>query len=365
MDHLPEPLLFPRPRRIDRLDPSHRHVLPLAEVPDPTLPAQGFALTVGDERAELRHADDAGLRYGRQTVQQLRDADGTLPTVSLSDHPDFATRGFMLDVSRDRVPTRETLARLVEVLATCRYNQLQLYVEHAFAYRDHAEVWADASPIDAADLTWLDGVCASAGIELVANQNCFGHLGPWLALETYRPRAECPDGYEVAPGLRFPPAVLAPTDDNAELVLALVREQSAALRSSTVNVGCDETFELGLGVSRERVERDGRAAVYLEHLHRIVDPLVAEGILKLLLNLQKIEGVAYLFITHDLATVKAIADSIAVMYKGQVVRYGTKTDVLSPPFDDYTDLLLSSVPEMQQGWLEGVIAHRKMESGGN
>ncbi|MFO1173989.1 MAG: ABC transporter ATP-binding protein [Paracoccaceae bacterium] len=96
-----------------------------------------------------------------------------------------------------------------------------------------------------------------------------------------------------------------------------------------------------------------------------LDPLVAEGILKLLLNLQKIEGVAYLFITHDLATVKAIADSIAVMYKGQVVRYGTKTDVLSPPFDDYTDLLLSSVPEMQQGWLEGVIAHRKMESGGN
>lgn len=277
MDHLPEPLLFPRPRRIDRLDPSHRHVLPLVEAPNPTLPAQGFALTVGDGRAELRHADDAGLRYGRQTVQQLLDADGSLPTVSLSDHPDFATRGFMLDVSRDRVPTRETLARLVEVLAACRYNQLQLYVEHAFAYRDHAEVWADASPIDAADLTWLDGVCASAGIELVANQNCFGHLGPWLALETYRPRAECPDGYEVAPGLRFPPTVLAPTDDNAELVLALVREQSAALRSTTVNVGCDETFELGLGVSRERVERDGRAAVYLEHLHRIVDPLVAEG----------------------------------------------------------------------------------------
>ncbi len=95
-----------------------------------------------------------------------------------------------------------------------------------------------------------------------------------------------------------------------------------------------------------------------------LDPLVAEEILNLLLNLQEIEDVAYLFITHDLATVKAIADSIAVMYQGNLVRYGTKTEVLSPPFDDYTDLLLSSVPEMRLGWLEEVIANRKMESAG-
>ncbi len=96
-----------------------------------------------------------------------------------------------------------------------------------------------------------------------------------------------------------------------------------------------------------------------------LDPLVADGILKLLLNLQAQEKVAYLFITHDLATVRAIADKIAVMFKGQVVRYGQKSDVLAPPFDDYTDLLLSSVPEMRLGWLEEVLAHRKMESAGN
>ena len=96
-----------------------------------------------------------------------------------------------------------------------------------------------------------------------------------------------------------------------------------------------------------------------------LDPLVADGILKLLLDLQAREGVAYLFITHDLATVKAIADRIAVMFKGQVQRYGTKTDVLAPPYDEYTDLLLSSVPEMKLGWLEQVLAHRRMEGAGN
>lgn len=96
-----------------------------------------------------------------------------------------------------------------------------------------------------------------------------------------------------------------------------------------------------------------------------LDPLVADGILKLLLDLQRIEGVTYLFITHDLATVRAIADTIAVMHRGHVVRYGPKSKVLSPPFDDYTDLLLSSVPEMKLGWLEEVIASRRMTSAGH
>ena len=96
-----------------------------------------------------------------------------------------------------------------------------------------------------------------------------------------------------------------------------------------------------------------------------LDPLVADEILKLLLRLQAETQVAYLFITHDLATVRAIADTIAVMFKGELVRYGGKTQVLSPPFDDYTDLLLSSVPEMQLGWLEKVLAGRRMASAGN
>jgi peptide/nickel transport system ATP-binding protein len=96
-----------------------------------------------------------------------------------------------------------------------------------------------------------------------------------------------------------------------------------------------------------------------------LDPLVADGILKLLMKLQAETGVSYLFITHDIATVRAIADSIAVMHRGRVVRFGPKGQVLSPPFDDYTDLLLSSVPEMEIGWLEKVLKTRRMASAGN
>jgi peptide/nickel transport system ATP-binding protein len=96
-----------------------------------------------------------------------------------------------------------------------------------------------------------------------------------------------------------------------------------------------------------------------------LDPLVAAGILKLLMRLQAETQLSYLFITHDIATVRAIADSIAVMYQGRVVRFGPKSQVLSPPFDDYTDLLLKSVPEMRLGWLEEVLATRRMESAGH
>ena len=96
-----------------------------------------------------------------------------------------------------------------------------------------------------------------------------------------------------------------------------------------------------------------------------LDPLVAEGILSLLLRLQQETAVSYMFITHDIAIVRAIADAVAVLHRGRLIRFGPRSMVLSPPFDDYTDLLLKSVPEMQLGWLERVLATRRMASAGN
>jgi peptide/nickel transport system ATP-binding protein len=90
-----------------------------------------------------------------------------------------------------------------------------------------------------------------------------------------------------------------------------------------------------------------------------LDQLVAKGILDLLLNLQKELGVSYLFITHDLATVKSIADEIVVMYQGKVVEQGSKSDILTPPHAPYTELLLASVPEMDPDWLTNLVDKRK------
>jgi len=92
-----------------------------------------------------------------------------------------------------------------------------------------------------------------------------------------------------------------------------------------------------------------------------LDQLVAEGILKLLLNLQRKLQVSYLFITHDLATVKAISDEIVVMLNGRIVEKGSKKEILKPPHHEYTDLLLSSVPKMDPEWLDNLLKTRAGE----
>ena len=121
----------------------------------------------------------------------------------------------------------------------------------------------------------------------------------------------------------------------------------------------------GIGEATARALAAEPEVILCDEPTSALDPLVAADILKLLMRLQKETQLSYLFITHDIATVRAIADSIAVMYQGRVVRFGPKSQVLSPPFDDYTDLLLKSVPEMRLGWLEEVLATRRMGSAGH
>ena len=105
--------------------------------------------------------------------------------------------------------------------------------------------------------------------------------------------------------------------------------------------------------------------VICDEVTSALDQIVAEGILRLLLRLQRELGVSYLYITHDLATVRAIADRVVVMHQGKVVEQGPKHEILSPPHDPYTELLLSSVPQMQVGWLENVLAARRMAAAGH
>jgi len=96
-----------------------------------------------------------------------------------------------------------------------------------------------------------------------------------------------------------------------------------------------------------------------------LDQIVQKGILELLLRLQRELNLTYIFITHDIATVKAISDQIVVMLQGQVVEQGMKSEILSPPYPEYTELLLSSVPEMDPDWLTGLLKARGEGSSAN
>ena len=120
----------------------------------------------------------------------LRTHGAALPLLEIDDYPDFPARGVMLDVSRDKVPTMETVYGLVDWLAGLKINQFQLYTEHTFAYRQHPKVWAEATPFTSEDILALDAYCRERFIELVPNQNSFGHMHRWLKHPKYGHLAE-------------------------------------------------------------------------------------------------------------------------------------------------------------------------------
>ena len=122
---------------------------------------------------------------GAAEAQLFRQFPNGVPCLHIEDWPDFPTRGVMIDISRDKVPTMATLYALVDLLASMKINQLQLYTEHTFAYRNHPEAWAEASPMTGEEILALDAYCRARFIQLVPNQNSFGHMERWLKLPRY------------------------------------------------------------------------------------------------------------------------------------------------------------------------------------
>lgn len=248
----PAPSLLPRPRRM-RFDAG-------AMTDDPgeievalrgSLPPEGYRLTVpsgGPVRVEA--TDEAGAFYARRTLDQLRRRApvGRLPVGEVEDWPDLPVRGVMLDVSRCKVPTLDTLEDLVDRLANWKVNHLELYLEHTFAYPGHDEVWAQADPYDARDVDRLRAYCAARHVELVANQNSLGHMERWLLHEKYAGLGIA-RGVQKGPfGLSMAPSTLDPASPAAfALVAELVATITGALPGTRVHVGLDEPWDLPAG----------------------------------------------------------------------------------------------------------------------
>ncbi|PRY14692.1 family 20 glycosylhydrolase [Kineococcus rhizosphaerae] len=269
---------FPRPKSIASTTGSGPAPdAPVRVVLDPATPAQGFRLQTSPEGITVTHADAAGLRYALATLDQLRaDRDFATTSYDVSDHPDFGVRGFMLDISRDRVPTRRTLARWVEVLELARINSLELYTEHTFAFRGEQAVWQDASPLTPADLQWLDALCASRGIDLVCNQNTLGHMERFLKHPDHAKRAENEDGFTIR-GQHRPPSTVEPSRENAEFVQGLLEDVVPNFRTKRLNIGADEPWELGTGKSAQRAEEVGLGTVYFEYVTQVMQPWLDRG----------------------------------------------------------------------------------------
>ncbi len=257
----------------------------LADVPGAGVGEQRYAMRVagaevpGGAVVRIAAPSVSGARHALSTLRQLRRRfGGRLPGLFIEDAPAFAVRGVMLDISRCRVPTMGRLFEIVELLAGLKVNHLQLYTEHTFAYRGHEQVWAGASAMTPGEIERLDEHCRAFGVELAANQNMFGHMHRWLKHRAYGHLAETHGDWMFDVWPRSGPFSLCPTDPASEVFVAGLLDQIAPVfRSPLINIGCDETYDIAFGRSKEAVRSRGRARVYLEFVDKIAAMCRARG----------------------------------------------------------------------------------------
>ena len=227
----------------------------------PGLSPQAYKINIHPNQILLEGGDEAGLFYALQTFKQIvryAKDQGTLPLLSIGDRPDFKHRGIMLDVSRDKVPTMNTFKNLIDLFASWKINELQLYTEHTFAYQNHPVVWEGFSPLTAGEILELDQFCRERYIDLVPNQESFGHMGKWLGHDQYKYLTEGPkSGGVLSPAV--PGSIVLMSELYAELL--------PNFSSHFFNINCDEAFgALGTGRSKEMVEKKGKGRVYLDFM---------------------------------------------------------------------------------------------------
>ena len=233
---------------------------------------EGYALTISKTGIEISFRETGGLRAATATLRQLlREYGRRLPCLNIRDWPDFPRRGVMLDISRGRVPKLETLLDLAEHLADFKINELQLYTEHTFAYRKYKSVWQSWGALTGDEIRKLDARCRELGIDLVPNQNSFGHLRYFLEHPPLKKLAEISEPYEGASGdfLRRPTTLAPNHPGTLPFLRGLYDELLPNFSSQFFNVGCDETWDLGRGQSKKLCERHGKGRVYLDFLKKI------------------------------------------------------------------------------------------------
>jgi hexosaminidase len=261
-------------------NPDDDIALRLSLSPETVTHPEGYRIRISPDRITIDCHDTAGAWYAAMTLRQIarQCIDMVqMPCLEIDDWPDFRHRGVMLDISRDKIPSMETLFSMVDRLTELKFNQLQLYTEHTFAYRRHPDIWRDASPMTGQQVLELDAYCAERFIELVPNQNSFGHMERWLQHKAYTSLAEIPEQSGNPMNPRHwckqdyrPAGTLCPLDPGSlNLVRGMIQDLLPHFRSNLLNVGCDETFELGEGKSKTAADRKGVGRVYLEFLKEI------------------------------------------------------------------------------------------------
>ena len=227
---------------------------------------EGYVLVSGSRGVVVGGSTSAGVFYGLQTLKQLvrGGSEGAhVPGVHIVDWPAMRWRGVSDDISRGPVPTVDYIKRQIRTMAAFKLNLHSFYMEHAFSSSEHPLIGPAGGSLTPDEIRDIIKFAQSYHVEIVPEQQTFGHLHKALKLEKYNHLAETPYG-----------DVLSPQQEGTyKLIADWYRELNELFPGKFFHIGEDETFELGEGQSREAARTRGVGAVYFEHLNRVRDLL--------------------------------------------------------------------------------------------
>ncbi len=234
---------------------------------------EAYNLEITNNHIEISAGSASGIFYGVQTlIQIIKENGSSLPGVLIEDKPYFKHRGFYHDVTRGKVPKLETLMDIVDKAASYKINEIQLYIEHTFAFKGMSEVWLDKDPLTSEEIILLDKYCKERHIELIPSISTFGHLYEVLRSKSFRDLCEMGnDDNEYSFVDRMAHHTLDVSNDNSiKLVKNMLEEFIPLFTSNKFNICCDETFDLGKKKSLDLANKLGVGRLYINFLNQVI-----------------------------------------------------------------------------------------------
>ena len=231
------------------------------------LAKEEYLLKITAEGAAIESSCDEGLfRAATSLWQLIWRQKGRLQLCEIEDKPHIARRGYMLDISRGRMPKVETIKTMIDFLAALKYNEFQLYMEgDCFKYAAYPKETADFDCLTPEDIRELDQYCRERFIDLVPNQNSFGHMYTWLKKPDFHHLGLFEDENST-------PSTLNPLlDESFEFMCNLYESLLPHFSSQYVNIGLDEAYGLGRYQIEEDCQQKGKDVVFMEWLNKLND----------------------------------------------------------------------------------------------
>ncbi len=235
---------------------------------DKRLHPEGYTLDINEKEIVICYGTLEGAFRAVSTLKQLMALaeNGKLPCVSIEDYPAIGRRGYLLDLSRGKIPKLAVLKKFADILSALKYNEWHLYLNRfGFQFKNFERYWKDANALSAEEIRELDAYCQDRFIKLVPNLNSFGHMEAFTEKEEYRHLA-------ISDQKGNPSHTLNPLlDESLTLVDSVFDGFFDHFTSDVVHIGMDETFFVGMNETKEACEKYGVGRVYTDFLNKVLD----------------------------------------------------------------------------------------------